>query len=204
MKNKILTNLIRFGFAGWIVFELLNYVEILHFTLDFSWLGLVLTSGFVWGAIEIISFRLKKSTGKPLSWLVYLGGFLSVSLDALGDVAHWYSEFEWYDQLGHASGGGMAALLSFFVFWQLKEAGKISIGKKLAGFMGIVTAMALGVLYEMEEYIEDIFSGGNRLGSGIDTANDMMWNTIGALIVVIIAVKIINASHSEQEEHNEE
>jgi len=189
--SKICLNLVRLGFLAWIVFELLNWAEILHFTLDFTWLGLVLTSGFVWGVLEIVSARLKKSTGKPLPWFVFLLALVAVSFDAMGDVAHWYSTYEWYDQVGHVLGGSMAALVAFFVFWHLKEAGNISIGKKLAGFMALTTSAFLGVLYELEEYLEDVFTGGNRLGSGVDTANDMMWNTVGGLVVVILLVVFI-------------
>lgn len=200
MTNKVLLNIIRLGFLTWIVFELLNWAEILHFTLDFTWLGLVLTSGFVWGVLEIISARLNKSTGKPLPWFVFLLALMAVSFDALGDVMHWYVTYEWYDQVGHVLGGSMAALGAFFVFWHLNEAGKISIGKKLASFMAFTTSAFLGVLYELEEYLEDVFTGGNRLGSGVDTANDMMWNTIGGLVIVFVIIFLVRKGHTERSE----
>lgn len=189
--NKILTNVMRIGFAGWIVFEFLNLIDVLHFTLDFTWFGLMITGGFVWAAMEVISAKLKKATGKPLPWYVFAVGLAGISLDALGDVSHWYMKFEWYDQVGHANGGAMTALVFFFIFYRMLEADKIKLGPKLLGFMALCGGTLLGVMYELEEYIEDIFTGGNRLGSGIDTANDLMWNTIGGLIVVIIAVRII-------------
>jgi len=189
--NKVLLNLTRLGFIGWIVFELLNWLEVLHFELDFTWLGLVLTSGFVWVVLEIVNFRLTRSTGRSLPWFVFLLALIATSFDALGDVAGWYSRYEWYDQVGHTLGGGMAALVTFFVFWHLIGAEKIVIGKKLAGFIALMTSAFLGVLYELEEYLEDVFTGGNRLGSGIDTANDMMWNTIGALFVVVIVILLV-------------
>ena len=194
-----MTNLMRLGYGGWIIFDLLNWLEILHFSLDFTWLGLVVTSGFVWGAIEFTSAKVKKATGQTLPWIVYFGGLFSVSMDALGDIAHWYSAFEWYDQMTHVLGAGMAALIAFFVFWRLNQAGNIKVGKKLIGFMAFTTTAFLGVLYELEEYIEDIITGGNRLGTGVDTANDMMWNTIGALVVVIIAVKLVNKQFDKKQ-----
>jgi len=203
-KNKTLTNLIRLGFAGWIAFELLNYVEILHFTLDFTWLGLVLTSGFVWVVMEIVSAQLKKTTGKGLPWYVFCIALIGISWDALGDVSHWYSKFDWYDHVGHGVGGAMATLVFFFVFYRMHQAGKIKVGPKLLGFMAFCGGTFLGVLYELEEYLEDVITGGNRLGSGVDTANDMMWNAIGAVAVVLVAVKLISASHSERAEDSEE
>jgi len=71
------------------------------------------------------------------------------------------------------------------------QADKIKVGPKLLGFMAFCGGTLLGVLYELEEYIEDVFTSGNRLGTGEDTANDMLWNTVGGLVVVFIAIKII-------------
>ncbi len=186
-----LINIIRIGFIGWIVFELLNWLEILHFELDFTWLGLVLTSSFVWISLEIISAKLKKSTGSGLPWYVFGIALLGISFDALGDVAHWYSQFEWYDQVGHANGGATSTLVFFFVFYRLVQADKIKVGNKLLGFLALCGGTLIGVLYELEEYIEDVITGGNRLGTGVDTANDLLLNTLGALLIVLIAVKLI-------------
>lgn len=189
--NKILTNVMRLGFGGWIAFELLNWLGVLDFTLDFTWLGLVLTGGFVWVSIEIVSAKLKKSTGQGLPWYVFAIALLGISWDAMGDVSHWYVKFEWYDQVAHANGGAMSTLIFFFVFYRMLQAGKIKVGPKLLGFMAFCGGTLLGVLYELEEYIEDVITGGNRLGTGVDTANDMLWNAIGGLLVVYIAIKFI-------------
>jgi len=199
-----LKNIIRIGFGGWIVFELLNWFNILHFELDFTWLGLVLTSSFVWITMEIVSAKLQKSTGRGLPWYAYGIVLLGTTFDALGDVAHWYSKFEWYDQIGHFNGGAMATLVFFFVLYRMVQADKIRIGPKLLGFLALCGGTLLGVLYEMEEYIEDVFTGGNRLGDGVDTANDLLLNTLGALFIVLIAVKIISCSHAESERSKDE
>ncbi|MDD5039973.1 MAG: hypothetical protein PHY34_02375 [Patescibacteria group bacterium] len=187
-RNALITTIVRLAFSAWIVFEFLNWIEVLHFSLDFTWSGLIVTSGSVWLAVEVISNRVRKATGEPFPWFVFLGAFLSVSVDAMGDVAHWYSKYMWYDQMAHAFGGGMTALLAFYLFWHLRQAGKLGIGKKLTGFIAVIMTMALGTCYEMEEYIEDKIRGvvGKRLGDGIDTADDMMWNMIGAIVVVLI------------------
>ncbi|MFA5135409.1 MAG: hypothetical protein WC505_06525 [Patescibacteria group bacterium] len=186
--NKVLTNAMRLGFAGWISFELLNYAGVLDFTLDFTWLGLFVTAFFVWLAVEFVSYRVKKSTGNPLPWFVFAGALFSVSFDALGDTMHWYNKFDWYDQAGHLCGTAMAALLSFNALWLLKKSGKIALSPWLVGLFAFTIASTLGVFYELEEYIEDLITGGNRFGDGPDTGNDMLLNTIGAFSTVIIAV----------------
>lgn len=185
--NTLLTNLGRLGFLGWIVFELLNWQGVLHFTLDFTWGGLVLTASVVWIVLEIISGRLKKATGQPLPWFVLLAAVLSVSVDALGDLRHWYSGYAWYDQLAHAIGGGVAGIMVFTSIWQLVQAGKVLIPKWLTGVFGLSIAVMLGAFYELEEYLEDVITGSHRLGDGFDTANDILMNTIGAIVFILVA-----------------
>lgn len=178
---------VRAGFAGWVGFEFLNLIKILHFTLDFSWFGLILTSGFIWAAIEITSSKLHKHVAAGLPWPVYCVGLLGVSWDALGDVSHLYARFSWYDQAAHFGGGMTAALVFFFIFHLVNQSGKITIGPKLLGFFAIASANLLGVLYELEEYAETVIFHNNRLGDALDTPNDLMWNLIGSLCAVLIA-----------------
>lgn len=187
MRTHPLIWFARVGFIGWLLFELLNLVKILHFTLDFSWLGLMLTGGFIWAAIEISSRRLLLSVGQGLPWVVYIVGLFGTSWDALGDIAHFYNQFDWYDQVAHFNGGMTPALIFFFIFTLLVRRGKLSIGPKLLAFFAVASANVLGILYEIEEYLEDVFFHTNRLGDGPDTANDLMLNLIGSVIAVLIA-----------------
>ena len=189
--DKIMKWILRCGFTGWLIFEFLNLIKVLDFTLDFSWLGIMLTASFIWGAIEITSYRINKSTGQPFPWLVYLIGLIGTTWDALGDVAHFYSRYEWYDQVAHALGAAAAALVIFFALWRLKEAGKLVIGDKLLATFSFCSAAFLSVLYEVEEYLEDVFFHTNRLGNGVDTANDLLWNTVGSIIIVFTALYIM-------------
>ena len=66
MNNNVITNIIRIGFAAWIIFELLNWIGVLNFTLDFTWLGLVVTAVFVWTALEIVSHTTVFTTHTPV------------------------------------------------------------------------------------------------------------------------------------------
>jgi uncharacterized membrane protein YjdF len=53
-------------------------------------------------------------------------------------------------------------------------------------FMAYMTSVLFAVLYEMQEYLEDVFSGSHRLGDGPDTANDLLLNLIGGLVTVLL------------------
>ena len=174
----------RLLFGGLVLFELLNQFDLLHFSLDFTWLGLALTSIIAWFFIEGASYLLKKTSGQPMSGLIFLIALIAVYVDALGDILHFYARFSWYDALAHSIGGAAAAGLIFFIIWTLGQSKKIKIGVLGTGFVSLTTVSFLGGLYEIEEYLEDMFTGSHRLGDGPDTANDLLLNTLGALFII--------------------
>lgn len=184
--NKILRIASRTAVAGLIIFELLNELKILHFTLDFTWLGLSITAIICWIIIEFANYALKKSCGKALAgWAMFVVAS-AVYLDALGDILHFYGRFGWYDQVAHLAGGAAVAILSFNILWQISQCEKIRLGQWNIGFFSIAIAALFGSLYEIEEYLEDFFTGSHRLGDGFDTANDLMLDIIGAIIIVLV------------------
>lgn len=185
--NKILIWIARIGFLGWIIFELLNWIGVLDFTLDFTWVGLAITAVGVWIAIELISHHIKKATGSGLPWFVYVLSLFGTSWDALGDVVHWYTKFSWYDQAAHFIGGSALGIISFITLWKLYQAKKIILPRWLLNTLALTIANMVGVLYEIEEYTEDAINSSGRLGTGVDTVNDMLLNLVGALFLIFIA-----------------
>jgi uncharacterized membrane protein YjdF len=186
--NKTLKIISRTAIAGLIVFELLNEAGILLFSLDFTWLGLSITAIFCWSVIEIISGLLKKSYGAPLAgWTMFIAAG-AVYMDALGDILHFYGRFGWYDQFAHFAGGAAVAILAFDIAWRLAQKHKIPLW--FSSFFTIAATALFGALYEIEEYLEDYFTGSHRLGNGPDTANDLFLDIIGA-IVIILAINAI-------------
>lgn len=180
----------RLAFAAWLLVEFLSWLKILPLTLEFTWLGLMLTASIVWLALEIISWRLKKTGARYLWGLTYLVSLFSVCIDAFGDIARFYGTYAWYDQVAHFIGGAAVALVIFDMLVSLQQANKINLPLKGRGAITIGLAMALGSVYELEEYLEDVFFASHRLGDAIDTANDMLLNTIGAVIIIVTLVII--------------
>lgn len=190
--GRIIVWFSRLGFAGWLVFEFLNWVGVLHVPLSFTWLGLMFTVLFVWVAVELISRWLGHRTGSGLSAGIYVVAFAGISMDALGDVMLWYITFDWYDQIAHALAGGVGAgLVSFNVLWRFHQAGHVQLSPSLSAFFAWTIANLTGAFYEIEEYLEDVITGGNRLGDGPDTANDLMLNLIGSAVALFIASFIL-------------
>lgn len=169
----------RLLFLSLISFEFLNLIKILNFPLDFSWFGLIITASVVWAAVEILSRLLKNQ--QRLGTILGLS-FLVVFLDALGDVCHFYSHFELYDRFLHFAGGGVIVYLVYILTKDFFE----SIRLHLASAVSLSNLFC--VLYEIEEYLEDVFIHHRplRLGDGPDTADDLLMNLLGALFVAFI------------------
>ncbi|MDP3784704.1 MAG: hypothetical protein Q8R12_01345 [bacterium] len=160
-----------------ILFELLNLAGILNFTLDFSWAGLLVTSLGILLVLEI-SYTLF-----PLPALPYLLASISHGLDVLGDVARLYGKLLWYDQLMHVIGGAVVMATALAIFSTLRQ--KIYLPLFLILFLSLSLVALFGSLYEIEEYLEDRFYHERqvRLGDGPDTADDLLWNLAGGVLV---------------------
>lgn len=184
--NKFLRLISRLAFLGLLLFELLNYFKLLHFTLDFTWLGLVWTVSVIWFFTEILSFYLKKKCQRPLSGLIFLLITLVVYFDAGGDVFHLYSRFNWYDQVMHLAGGGAATLIIFYLLLIFNSCQIIKLGRFALSLFALGVSAIFGMLYEIEEYLEDYFKGTNRLGDAFDTANDLLLDLLGGLFILFI------------------
>jgi len=185
--NKIFINLSRLFFACLIIFEILNQFKILHYSLTFTWLGLILTSAIIWLGLEILSLYTKTKCNRPIAGWAVLIASAGVWLDALGDIFLLYARFGWYDQVAHFLGGAAGAAVVYSIIKSLSDCQRIRLGLFGKGFFILTTTCFLGVLYELEEYFEDYFRGVHlRLGDGPDTANDLFLNLVGAFGIILI------------------
>lgn len=185
-ENKLLRLLPRLLLAGLVLFELLNQFGILHYVLDFTWFGLAVTSIVAWLVLETASYLLKKSCGQAMNFWAIMLAVGVIYVDALGDILHFYSRFGWYDQMAHFVAGIAIAGLVFNVIWHLCQCKKISMGWLGINFITITITSFISALYEIEEYLEDFFTGSHRLGDGPDTANDLMLAILGTIVIVLI------------------
>lgn len=189
MKRSSLFLIGRILIGGLFFFEVLNWLGVLHFHLEFTWLGLMLTSGFVWLICEIIMQRFS-TEALPEKWRGYLllGACVPVYLDALGDMNLWYGTVPYYDKYLHFFGGFSIAIMVAVLFSALAKQKKSSfqLSSGWIAYITFLTATGFGVLYEFEEYLEDVFTGSRRSGGGPDTAGDLLFDVLGALIVTLV------------------
>jgi len=172
--------------TGLLLFEFLNYFGILKYSLSFTWLGLIITCLLVWLMLEVISFFLKKYCGQSISGWGMMTATIAIYLDSFGDIFHFFNQIWWYDRVAHLVGGGVVAGLTFNIVWIICRSRKINIGFSVISFISLAITSLLGTMYEAEEYFEDYFFGSSRLGEGPDTADDMILNMIGGLLVILV------------------
>lgn len=182
----------RFLFACLWIFELLNVLKILKLNLQYTWLGLLITATFSWVFIEVVGYKYEKLKGHKLHWIVWYITIIALSLDAAGDFFFLYGKIEWWDKVVHFFVPAIMCFTLFSVFsafWidKFQFALLLKEGRlKLSLLLAATTSMSLTALYEVEEYTEDLFFHTNRLGPGVDTADDLMYDFLGISTIVVI------------------
>ena len=200
--NKYALRLIRLSFAVLLIFEFLNWIGVLHFEVKFTWLGLIITGGGVYGFLEFLNYYLKKHHQAGIHWVAFLLGLIPVVFDAAGDMFYFYN-YWWYDISAHFLGSAAAAGIIFAFFKILRRTNFVNwyLGTRM--FFAFTTAVALGVLFELEEFGEDLLTCyhrdlipfiadkllpcGQRFGDAYDTGADLFYNVLGGLAAVLIA-----------------
>lgn len=172
--------LARLLIMGLLVFELANLIGPLGFPLEYTWLGLAMTTLAAFVAMTFLEYLLISKLGIYPHWSAWPLIFTMLMIDFSGDFFHLYGSWLPYDRLAHMLSGVILASLLYSLF------NRISWAKKWRYPLSINLMLALGadilfaVSYEIEEYTEDILYHTSRLGNGFDTVNDLLMNLIGA------------------------
>ncbi|MBU4361014.1 hypothetical protein KKA66_04170 [Patescibacteria group bacterium] len=193
-RKPIIVNIIRVFFVCLIIFEILNFLKILNFTLEFTWLGLIITAIVSLVLLEVVGHKYKQKKKHSLHWSIWLIVLAGLCLDVFGDIFHFYGQYNWWDQVVHMFISAVTCFTLFTIisaFWIDKFKFSLLFKKGrliLSLLLATTTTMTLSALYEIEEYLEDIIFHTNRLGPGTDTVNDLVFNLFGVLIIVIFVV----------------
>lgn len=188
MTKKFIPLVWRIPLIPLIIFELLVILSVFDITPDFTKIGLLITSSAVLILLELpYRYALLKDSERVLWWAA-LPAVIAVLFDAAGDFLHLYSRFYFYDTILHFLGAFSSSMFIWQVFTvyyaQKIREHLISIG--LIYFMTFTTAITFGVLYEVEEYLEDFFLHSSRLGDGPDTGNDLSMDILGSLTLIAL------------------
>jgi uncharacterized membrane protein YjdF len=105
-----------------------------------------------------------------------------VVLDALGDYLDWYATIVYFDSSLHF----LLPAAAVAGFWQLRISLHLPVSYRYVVYTVAPCVIVLATLYEVEEYLEDILTGSQRLGDGFDTANDLLMGVLGAFAPIVI------------------
>lgn len=188
-------------FAVLFVFEFLNYIGVLHFRVDFTWLGRMVSSLGVFLILVVLDWMFEKKIEARMPGVILICGTVLLLIDFWGDIFGLYTRWPWYDQLAHFLSGPLI-VVAFLVFYEaLTYRLRWGHPMVLTYFFAWQTTVVLAVCYEIEEYSEDLLFLTNRLGDARDTANDLALNALGAALTLLcIAVfrRLRHASISER------
>lgn len=183
VTNGNMKNVVRLLFLLLMLYEWLNFFGVLPFEPEFAWPGLLATLIVAWFALEMLDLFYRTGKIESLRAETWFLAFLAVAIDAIGDLHHFYDRWLWYDQVAHFLGTGAVMIALFDVVRAVVDSEKSSATKFVQGLLAYGFSITLASLFEVEEYLEDVFTGSDRLGSGFDTANDMLMNVFGATAV---------------------
>lgn len=166
-------------------------------------LTVLLVSGFYFGSTKVV---LNAGIGLAVTFSpalmkkrydIVLNPFLSlwitsaVFFHALGSFGL-YGSFWWWDHLTHALSASLVAGIGYTVIRTVDiHSEKIYLPDKFMFVFILLTVIAFGVVWELFEFGLDIVANSTGLSMPLaqhglaDTMKDMIFNTLGALIVAI-------------------
>lgn len=110
----------------------------------------------------------------------------------LGKVGGAYEHFWWWDAALHTSSGFILAFIGFLVLYIKVQQNKIQASRLLFGLIVFSMALAFGAVWEIFEFIVDsLLSGNLQRGSLRDTMWDLIVDSLGALVMAKIGIRII-------------
>ncbi len=172
-------------FVGLFVFEVLNYFQFLSFHVDYTWLGRFVSTLVMFGALRLIDEGFRRKLGTRLQGKVWLLMTVLLWFDFLGDVFGFYSRWMWYDQVVHFLSGVLLVSCLWIVVRTCATRLQWIVPNSVLAVLVLGINTMFAVLYETEEYLEDVFFGTNRLGDGFDTTNDLLLNLVAGVLVIL-------------------
>lgn len=170
---------------GYISLVVLGVVEVLtpYDTLPRR-LALLSTNLAALIGVLILQKKLEKH-GHHLPHAVLWSLFSAVLFDAVGNFARLYTVISWWDELAHLVGSGAVATSLLTLLHEFRHVTPFGGHRGWTFLFVLGMTSALGVLYEIDEYVGDVLFHTHRATKVFDTADDLLWNLIGTVLVIL-------------------
>ncbi len=151
------------------------------------------SKNFLWFLAGIFSFILaispiffKKKYGIVLPCEIEFLLVFSLYLYFIGNVNNWYSSlYPIYDKISHFFTSMTIALLGFVTAVIVDKYTETKMNRHATFFLILLLTISIGALWEIGEYLLDIVFSANYQVSLNDTMLDLIFDTIGGLVVAI-------------------
>jgi hypothetical protein len=135
-------------------------------------------------AIAFLTTKLSAEGG--LSWPTNLIVVAVTYADTFGTAGHFYDRFATYDKITHFGGGAALAAASYDILRAMYIRGRIDWAPSTRLIVATTLPVALGVSWEIYEYLGDsVFNTGRNAGE-LDTTYDIISDTTGALLTCVL------------------
>lgn len=122
----------------------------------------------------------------PIEVFLFVSAFLFASF-ALGEVGDFYEQLWWWDLALHGSSAIVTGLIGFVAVYVFYMTRRIQIAPIYVAVVSFGTAITVGTLWEIFEFLMDQYFGTNMQRSGlVDTMTDLIVNAMGALAAAAI------------------
>jgi hypothetical protein len=123
-----------------------------------------------------------------LDFLISLALFLHIG----GGVLNLYKTIPGYDILTHFVSSVLVGFLAFVIIYILdKHWEGLQMDVYAMGFFVVISAMAMGVVWELFEWSADLIFGSHEQWGLQDTMKDLLVDTIAGIFIAIIGVTLV-------------
>ncbi len=154
---------------------------------------------WAWGCliailITLVPSLLKRNFHVTLPWVLDFMITITLFVHIAGGVLSLYRTFPLYDKIAHFISAVFISFLAFIVIYILDEYWEgLHMDKYAMAFFVIVATMAMGVVWEFNEWVTDLVFGTNSQWGLQDTMTDLLVDTIGGIIMAVVGVNMIKS-----------
>lgn len=117
---------------------------------------------------------------------------LALLLHIGGQVTRAYFILPHYDTIAHFTSGALVASMAFIVIYVLdKYWYGLTMDPYVMAFFVVITAMAMGVVWEFSELASDLYLGTWSQRGNQDTMGDLLMDTLAAIVVAVVGVLLV-------------
>jgi hypothetical protein len=163
----------------------------LHFPLTYSWQGLIITSFAVWILVEVMCR--KKLLHPSYAFLV----MFPILFDVIADIFKLYTNVPHFAKALHFTNSAIFAVILLSSVYLIR--------KKISGFdywLTWTTVVAVGAMYDLEEFWESIFLHTNRYVGGAAELTDITADCFGAIFMILVIWLIMKLRKKRLPENN--